>query len=135
MRMLALATVTLSLAVLGCDGDEEAGPVEEPSLQALHGVPLFRPALSMARRGSGGTVELVFHAGTTPDSVAGFYRRTLVADGWTIQGDVTAPDGTVTLHAERDGKPVWVLVKLRPGGQGTEFTLIGAEPDTTETSP
>jgi hypothetical protein len=133
--MLVLAVLAVFPLALTACGDGEEEPAELPSLEAFRDVPVFRPAATIAWQTGDGAVELIYHARAEPDIVAAFFRHRLAADGWTILGDVMIPDSTISLHAQRDGTPVWVLVKRQPGGQGTEFRLIGVEPDTTETTP
>ena len=135
MRMLALAAAaTVPVAWAACDaGDQE--PPERPSFQALQDMPVYRPAATVAWQTGEGTVELIYHAEVVPDTVAAFFRRRFAAEGWTIVGDVTTPEGMTTLHVQRDDRRVWVLISLQPDGQGTEFTLIAAQPDTTDTTP
>ena len=49
--------------------------------------------------------------------------------GWDITGDAVMPDGAITLHAQREGAPLWVIV--RRVDAGSEFSVIGAAPDTS----
>jgi hypothetical protein len=89
------------------------------------------PARLQEIRGSRETSESVFLSPFPVDSVARWYRSRFDALGWEIVGDVTAPDGTVTLHIAREGPPLWVIIRTPPDQPGTEFSVIGAAPDTT----
>ena len=129
-----MASVILPLFGAACEPAEREPP-EMPSLEPLHEVPVFRPAATVAWQTGEGTVELIYHAEAEPDTVVAFFRRRFADEGWEIVGDITTPDGMTSLHARRGDRRVWVLIKLQPDGDGTEFTLIGAQPDTSETTP
>ncbi len=94
---------------------------------------MFQPARMHDVRGSTETSSLVFRTEVRPDSVAQWYRRAIVERGWDIIGDVTGGDGTITLHVGREGPPLWVIIQARPDDAGSEFSVIGAAPDTTAT--
>jgi hypothetical protein len=128
-RVSTLAVV-LAGASLGCG---EAPPPERdvPTADLLQAAPVFQPARLHDIRSSRETYESVFRSEVSADSVARWYRSRLDALGWQIVGDVTAPDGTVTLHIAREGPPLWVIIRTPPEQSGTEFSVIGAAPDTT----
>lgn len=100
----------------------------------MFGAPVYRPTVRIAQGGSADAVETVFRAEAVPDTVAAWYRRALIAGGWHIVGDTRARDGVITLYAERQGPPLWVIIRPGPGGRGTEYSLIGVLPDTTGTA-
>ncbi|MBI4419318.1 MAG: hypothetical protein HY560_00695, partial [Gemmatimonadetes bacterium] len=58
----------------------------------------------------------MFRTGVVPDSVAAWYRRWFRTEGWNITGDVRMADGSVALHADKSGRPLWIMA--RPGGSG-----------------
>ncbi|MBE0594207.1 MAG: hypothetical protein IH616_17590 [Gemmatimonadales bacterium] len=124
----------LVLAVLLLPACERAQPVaERPPTDVMQQAPLFQPARMTERRTSRETVETVFHSPVAADSIAAWYRHAFDARGWEIVGDMTGPDGSVTLHIARQGPPLWVII--RPSEAGSDFSLIGASPDTTSSEP
>src|SRR2546430_1439163 len=65
---------------------------------------------------------------TTVDSlplVTRWFRETFRLNAWTLQSDVTDRDGTITLYAEKNRRPVWVRIHANVGGPGTTYTVIG----------
>jgi hypothetical protein len=91
------------------------------------GLPVFPGARIVA--GGPGAAEALIEAPAPVDSLARVYRRVLVRQSWEIRGDVTAPDGSVTLHARSaEGRPVWIMI--RPLGSGrSEVSLIATAVD------
>jgi hypothetical protein len=126
-----MALVLAGVILPGC---ERAQPAEErPSVDVMQQAPLFQPARVTERHTSRETVETRFHSPVAADSIAAWYRDAFDRRGWEIVGDLTGPDGVITLHVAREGPPLWVII--RPGTDGSDFSLIGAAPDTTRTEP
>ncbi len=111
----------------------EQVPEERPDTDVMQRAPLFQPARFKDRHTTSEAVEMVLVTPVTADSVAAWYRNAFDTRGWQIVGDVTGPDGSITLHVARQGPPLWVII--RPGEDGSEFSLIGAAPDTTHREP
>jgi hypothetical protein len=129
-RPPVLPAIIAALLLAGC-GDEarERESVPEPPVEALRGAPLFPLSIEVTHTGTAEALEAEFHVAAAPDTVASWYRRTLLNGGWRIVGDIRAPDGAITIHAQRDGPPLWIIIRQREGGRGTEYRLIGALPD------
>jgi hypothetical protein len=70
--------------------------------------------------------EIVLATAASPDTVVAWYQETFRMNGWTLRGASRAREGTVTLYAERDGRPLWVRL-WSAGSGGTRYSLIGAE--------
>jgi len=119
----------LVLALAGCQPDSSEEEPTRPSQDVMRGAPLYPASAFIERRGSAETLEYVFRSPHAADSVASWYRRRTTALGWDISGDAVLPDGAITLHFQRDGAPLWVIV--RHADAGSEFSLIGAAPDTS----
>jgi hypothetical protein len=128
---LPTLVVVLASASPGCGEAPPPPPREFPPTDVLQRAPVFMPARLQEIRGSRETSESIFLSPVPIDSVARWYRSRFDALGWEIVGDFTAADGTVTLHIEREGPPLWVIIRMPPDQSGTEFSVIGAAPDTT----
>jgi hypothetical protein len=131
IRLPAVSAV-LAVAVLGC-GEAPPPQREVPATDVLQEAPVFQPARLHDIRASRETYESVFRSDVPADSVARWYRARLDQLGWRIVGDFTAADGAVTLHIDREGPPLWVIIRTPPDHPGAEFSVIGAAPDTTAT--
>jgi hypothetical protein len=89
-------------------------------------------ASPLATAAGADAVQASFRTAAPVDSVAGWYRQWLLQDGWLTAGDTRGADGSVTLHAQKAGRPVWVLIQPAPGG--STFSVIGAETDSSARS-
>lgn len=74
-------------------------------------------------------VEQAYRIAAPADSVAAWYRRELAAREWRLTGDARLPDGTITLHAQRAGPPLWLLIRGDTGGRWSEYSMVGAQAD------
>ena len=114
----AIAALVLLVA---CTAKKEQA-VATPNV--LSGVPILANSQILDSSGTAEAEQAVLFVQLTPDSVAGIYRRYLVANGWRVVGDVADQAG-IDLYAERQGPPLWI--RIRPAGKGfTRYTLIGA---------
>jgi len=68
--------------------------------------------------------EVTLSAPATGDEIARWYRQTLVLNGWDLTRDGRLPDGSMVIHAVKDGRPLWVTVQPGSGG-ATTYTLVG----------
>ena len=126
----------LALGVAACG--PEARPIDTaqarrdsaPPVQVLVAVPVLPHAKVISATGTSEAVSTTLSAPYPPDSSAAWYRRALLARGWRLVGDQRAGDGSLTIHAERQGPPLWIIVRKGPGG-GSELQVIGAIVDTT----
>lgn len=134
MRYLS-ATLILaaSVALLGACERERSEP-ELPSRDVMQGAPVFYPSHLVDRSGSAETIQLTYQSAVGRDSIAAWYRDAFAKRGWDVVGDVVSPDGSVTMHVARDSAPpLWVMIKSHD--DGAEFSVIGAESDTTSRTP
>ncbi len=132
-RRAPILLTAVAAALVGCGEAPPPPPREFPETDVLQHAPVFQPARLHDIRGSTETYESVFRTDVSPDSVARWYRTSIFERGWEILGDVTASDGTITLHVAREGPPLWVIIRPRSDVPGSEFSVIGAAPDTTTT--
>jgi len=128
-----------ALLAAGCgegtttDRPSEAQP---PSPDLFAGLPVLPGARIMG--GAPDAAEAVVEVPAAADSVARFYRAVFVKFDWTIRGDVTAPDGSVTLHAASpEGRPIWVMIRpVSPTAAEVSVIAVaptGSAPDSAAT--
>jgi len=124
MRTSLLLALTLAAGVAACERPADRN-VRATVYRALHGVLVYPNSLliQMDAGDSAGQVTL-----TTVDSlshVVAWFREALRLNAWALQSDAQDRDGTVTLYAEKNTRPVWVRLHANVGGPGTTYTVIG----------
>lgn len=119
------------LLVLGLSAGacREIEPDVEPPRQALEGVPVVPLSVVLSEGGTQEVAQTVFYTPFSADTSASFYRARLIAGGWDIQSDIRTPDGRTTIHAVRNGPPLWVIIQPAEGQEGATYTIMGAYPD------
>lgn len=121
-----IALVLGLVLVAACTGgDSPRQAPAKPTPPVLAGVPVFPGSQVIDTASTGDAARATVLIPAPPDTVAAFYRYGLAQGGWRIVGD--RPDsGGVDLFAERDGPPLWVMI--RPGREigTTVASLIGA---------
>lgn len=122
---MVLAVVGLALAA--CERRHEADPRPVVS-RALRGVLVYplSQEVSIAAGEDAGQATLV--SGDSVHAVAKWFRQALAANGWKLQSDQTARDGSVSMYAESgsDKRPLWITLRPNAGAPGTTYTVIGA---------
>ena len=119
------------LSLAGCTVDDDMDQPERPSRDVMLGAPLYMGSTAVGSRGSAETLEYLFVTPTPPDSLAAWYRERVLALGWDITGDAVLPNGGTSLYVTREGTPLWIIINPAEDGTGSEFSLIGAAPDTS----
>ena len=124
------------LLLLGCLGACERRQAPDPSLQvarAMTGI-LIYPGSQQASMAAGDqAAQITLSSGDSLARVADWYRKFLVLNKWTLQSDVTNPDGSVSIMATQGDRPIWLTLHSNVGTEGTTYTLIGAIP--TDSAP
>ncbi len=128
-RIGLLGLLAVSLAVGAC---REIEPDVEPPRQALEGVPIVPLSVVISEGGTAEVAQTILYTPFSADTSASFYRGQLIAAGWDIQSDVRTPDGRTTIHAVRDGPPLWVIIQPIEDREGATYTIMGADPDREE---
>ena len=119
LRYLGLAT----LLVAGC---KDKPPKSAELSETMPNLPLPPLATVIGRSGGPDALQITFRSTLPPDQIATFYRETFNSGEWTLANDATSPDGTVSLYAERQGRPLWVTIMKDPNSSGTLLTVGGA---------
>lgn len=131
LTMVKLRTGIACLLILGLSAGacREIEPDVEPPRQALEGVPIVPLSVVLSEGGTEEVAQTVLYTPFSADTSASFYRSRLIAAGWDIQSDVRTPDGRTTIHAVRNGPPLWVIIQPVEGQEGATYTIMGADPD------
>jgi hypothetical protein len=124
MRRVLLLIPALLLGACS-RGERDAAAERRFASRALTGV-LAYPRSSLAAVAAGTeAAELTLTTPDAPEQVAGWYRQTLHLNRWDLRSDVPQSDGSVVIHAVKDGRPLWITVRPSAGAPGTIYTLVG----------
>lgn len=124
----AARLLLLCVALLGCE--RPGGPEQTRRLagQAFQGT-LAYPRSTMVSMSAGDeAAQLVM---SSPDSVAVVARwfvRALGMKNWEVKRNLSDANGTVTIYAEQNKRPLWLTLRPNVGGPGTTYTMIGVIP-------
>jgi hypothetical protein len=122
------AAIAGGLIVLAACGPDEVEPPPEqvrPPAVALVGVPVMPGLRPVSVAGTNEAVGTNLLSDASPDSVVGWYRRELLRGGWRLISDLKSGD-TLTLHAQRDGPPLWIIAVPGRDGTGSAVQVMGA---------
>lgn len=123
----AALLVLACAAVVACDrpGGEQARINVGRALQGT----LAYPRSTMVSMSSGEeAAQLIM---TSPDSVsvvARWFAQALTLNKWELKRTITDRNGTVTIYAEQNKRPLWLTLRPNTGGPGTTYTMIGVIP-------
>ena len=115
-------------ALLACE--RPGGPEQTRRLagQAFQGT-LAYPRSTMVSISAGEeAAQLVM---SSPDSVAVVARwfvRALGTKNWEVKRNLSDANGTVTIYAEQNKRPLWLTLRPNVGAPGTTYTMIGVIP-------
>ena len=124
--MPRLLPLVLLLVCVACDRPAEQKKERQFAAQLLQGL-LAYPRSSLVNVSTGADAAQVTLIAPAPAAkVAEWYRQVLRLNGWDLQNDATANDGSLTIYAEKGRRPLWIMVKP-DGPAATRYTLVGAE--------
>jgi len=125
----------LALAV-GCDRAKEPDARQLAS-RALRGVLSYPQSTLVSVSAGTDAAEVMLTARDPVERIATWFREALPLNGWQLRNEGKGADGSVSIYAEKDGRPLWLTLKPNVGGPGTTYTMIGAiiEPDSAATTP
>jgi hypothetical protein len=117
----------LSLALLAaCDRSRATEKTEALVSRALKGVLAFPQSTPVEVSAGEEAAQFVLTAPASVAEVRAWYRKVLPMNGWELKGDGQGRDGTVSMYAEHQGRPLWITLRPNVGAPGTTYTLIGA---------
>ena len=125
MRRFLLVLLLAVAITAACE--RRRAPDPRPMVrQALRGVLVYPQSMQISMAAGEEAAQVTL---TTMDSigrVASWFRRTLMANQWTLESDVTGNDGSVSIAVLRGKRPLWITLRPNSGGPGTTYTIIGA---------
>ncbi|HXM37248.1 MAG TPA: hypothetical protein VN908_01160 [Gemmatimonadales bacterium] len=131
---MSRTTILLAIALLtaGCDRPDDSARARELTSRALRGV-LAYPQSSLVRVSAGDEAgQMVLTSPAPVSEIVAWYHEALKLNGWQLKSEQQR-QGSVTIYAEKERRPVWITLTPNSGGPGTTYTLVGAivSPDST----
>ena len=124
MQRSLIPILFLALGVAACHRPAEVS--RQTIARSLKGV-LVYPRSAVVGMSSGDSAgQLSLSSRANPDSVAQWFRTSLMLNHWTLQSDARQPDGSVIMYAERQSQPLWITIRQATGTIGTSYTVTGA---------
>jgi hypothetical protein len=125
-RLVLPLLVALSVC-LACDRPAEQKKEREFAAKVLEGL-LAYPQSSLVTVTAGSDAAQVTLSAPAPVAqVATWYRQVLRLNGWDLQNDAVANDGSLTIYAEKGQRPLWIMLTADQGGRATRYTIVGAQ--------
>ena len=124
-------------AVLTCvvGGCERRSQIDSHAVvrKAMQGVLAYPRSTLVSMTPGTDAAQLELSSPDAVETVARWFRVALPMNGWRLESNVRAGDGTVSLYAQKGSKPLWITLKPNVGAPGTTYTMIGAAIDSTKT--
>ena len=124
----AACLVLLCAAVFACERPGSPEQTRRLAGQALQGT-LAYPRSTMVSVSAGEeAAQLVLSSPDSVEVVAKWFVRALGMNNWDVKRSITDKNGTVTIYAEQNNRPLWLTLRPNVGGPGTTYTMIGVIP-------
>ena len=130
-RLLLLA---IALSVAACERPAERREDRDYAARLMTGLFAYpKSKLVMVDAGQG-AAQVTLSTPAPMEQVATWYRQTLRMNGWDLQSDTPMQDGSLAIYAQKGARPLWITLRRESGGQGTIYTVIGADTTAVDTS-
>lgn len=115
-------------ALLACERPGSPEQTRRRAGQALQGT-LAYPRSTMVSVSAGEeAAQLVMSSPDSVQVVSRWFVRALGMNNWDVKRNIADANGTVTIYAEQNKRPLWLTLRPNVGGPGTTYTMIGVIP-------
>lgn len=124
----AAVVLCIVASALACERPGSPEQTRRLAGQALQGT-LAYPRSTMVSVAAGEeAAQLVMSSPDSVTTVARWFVRALGMNNWDVKRNLTDANGTVTIYAEQNKRPLWLTLRPNVGGPGTTYTMIGVIP-------
>jgi len=124
----AAGLVLLCAAVFGCERPGSPEQTRRLAGQALQGTLAYPRSTVVSVSAGEEAAQLVLSSPDSVEVVAKWFVRALGMNNWDVKRSITDKNGTVTIYAEQNNRPLWLTLRPNVGGPGTTYTMIGVIP-------
>jgi hypothetical protein len=124
----AALLVFVAAALLACERPGSPEQTRRLAGQALQGTLAYPRSSPVSVSAGEEAAQLIM---TSPDSVAvvaKWFLNALALNKWEVKRTISDRNGTVTIYAEQNKRPLWLTLRPNEGGPGTTYTMIGVIP-------
>jgi len=127
MSRLSLVVLAVMAGVAACERPAERTGNREYAARLLKGLLAYPQSSVVAVEAGQGAAQVTLSTPAPMEQVATWYRQTLRLNGWELRSDSPTNDGSLAIYAQRGERPLWITLRRGNGGQGTTYTLVGAD--------
>ena len=127
MPRLSLTLLALTACLASCERPAERTADRDYAAKLLTGLLAYPRSTLVGVDVGQGAAQVTLSTSAPVQDVATWYRRTLRLNGWELQSDAVMSDGSLAIFAQRGARPLWITLRAGSGGQGTTYTIIGAD--------
>lgn len=124
----AACLVLIGVALVACERPGSPEQTRRLAGQALQGTLAYPRSTVVSVSAGDEAAQLVLSSPDSVEVVAKWFVRALGLNHWEIQRNITDRNGTVTIYAEQNKRPLWLTLRPNVGGPGTTYTMIGVIP-------
>jgi hypothetical protein len=124
----AACLVLIGVALVACERPGSPEQTRRLAGQALQGTLAYPRSTVVSVSAGDEAAQLVLSSPDSVEVVAKWFVRALGLNNWEIQRNITDRNGTVTIYAEQNKRPLWLTLRPNVGGPGTTYTMIGVIP-------
>jgi hypothetical protein len=118
--------VALALLAVACERGADPEKARALAARALRGSITYPQSSLVSISAGEDAAEVVLTTPAEVATVAEWYRRALSLNGWELRSDQADRAGTVTIYADKAGRPLWLTLSANTGGPGTTYKMVGA---------
>jgi hypothetical protein len=120
-----LSSFIFLVLTAACERRQEADP-RAMVQKAMQGVLVYPLSTEVGIAAGADAAQVTLATVDSVGKVAGWFRRALLSNGWTLVSDVTNADGSIAMSATQGKRPLWITLHANVGAPGTTYTVIGA---------
>ncbi len=124
----ASSFVVALVLLVACERPRNPEQTRQLAGKALTGT-LAYPRSTMVSVSAGEeAAQLVMSSPDSVKEVARWFLQALPLNRWEVKRTISDRNGTVTIYAEQEKRPLWLTLRPNVGGPGTTYTMIGVIP-------
>lgn len=131
----ASSFIVALVLLVACERPGNPAQTRQLAGKALSGT-LAYPRSTMVSVSAGEeAAQLVMSSPDSVTQVARWFLEALPLNHWEVKRTINDHNGSVTIYAEQEKRPLWLSLRPNVGGPGTTYTMIGVIPTDATKQP